>query len=96
MEEEKGLIKLVEKLTIEIVELKKEQQKLVSETVIAKDISDRTDNVDNLRLIVKTMSKSLEYIVEKDSKLFDEMCEMLGILKEVFETCENMKSLEQK
>jgi hypothetical protein len=92
MEEKKGLIKMIEILSIRIEELKIEQFNLLHQTNIGKDIADCIYNVDDLRLIVNTMHESLEHIVQEDSKIFDQMCEMLDTLKEVFNDYENRRN----
>jgi hypothetical protein len=97
MEEEKGLLTLTGELSKNILELREKQLILLDQTNIAKNIAGRTDNVDNLRLIINTMSESIEFIVERDSKVFGSMIGMLDTIKEIFEVYKNMeKSLNKE
>lgn len=78
MEEPEKLATIIEKLMKEICEMKEEQQKIINQISISRDISGKTDNVKNLRLICNDLADTSEHIIEKDMKLFEEL---YGILK---------------
>jgi hypothetical protein len=88
MEEEKGIITVVEDLSKNILELSEEQLGLLDQISTAKNIARGTDNVDNLRLIVNNMSETIEFIVKKDKKVFEYICEFLEVLKKALEEYE--------
>jgi hypothetical protein len=85
------VILLVEKLMKQIEEMKEEHLKIHNQIRIAKDISVGTDNVKNLRLICNDLAECVEYIIEKDAVMFNDLNEMLKVLHEVFVSYEITK-----
>lgn len=79
--EGEGLILGVENLMKNIGEMKAEYEKITNQILIARNLADGTDNVDNLRLIINDLSGWLGHIIEKDSTLFNNMCELLKGLR---------------
>lgn len=62
MEEPEKLVMAIEKLMKEISETKEEQQKIINQISISRDISGKTDNVKNLKLICNDLANTLEHV----------------------------------
>ena len=92
---DQGLILGVENLIKNIDEMKEEYEKMTNQILIARNLANGTDNVDNLRLIINDLSGWLGHIIEKDSTLFNDMCELLKGLREVFVLYEKIEKKEK-
>lgn len=91
-----GLILGVENLMKNIGDMKAEYEKMTNQILIARNLAEGTDNVDNLRFICNDLSRWLEHIVDKDSTLFNSIYELLKSLREIFVLYENISLIEKK
>lgn len=89
------LILGVENLMKNIGDMKAEYKKMTNQILIARNLADGTDNVDNLRLIINDLSEWSGHIIEKDSVVFNNMCELLKGLREVFVLYEKIEKKEK-
>lgn len=73
----------IEKLIKDINELGEIHEKIVDQAEIAREISKRTDNVDNLRFIIKDLVDSIGLWNKKDLYLFNDLKMLLEAMKEI-------------
>lgn len=80
--ESKSIESLIHSLDKNIEEVNDIHKKAIEQTLIAKDIGSKTENIENLRFIINDLTNALELWYEKDGKLFSELTELLRNLRE--------------